>query len=84
MEAALVALGGELLVAGVLARLGRRILLPTIPLFVLAGHERGPDTSGIALVDSADRLILSTHADRIGRWIGHRPIFAELTTGGIA
>lgn len=34
---ALVALGGAFLAAAVLARLGARIGLPTIPLFMLAG-----------------------------------------------
>ena len=47
----LVALGGAFLAAGVLARLGRRIGLPTIPFFMLAGIIFGPNTPGIALVD---------------------------------
>lgn len=56
MEASLLALGGALLLAGVLGRLGRRVKLPTIPLFVLAGILFGPHTPGISLVDSADDL----------------------------
>ncbi len=56
MEASLLALGGALLLAGVLGRLGRRAKLPTIPLFVLAGILFGPHTPGISLVDSPDDL----------------------------
>ncbi len=47
--------------AGILARLGRRFRLPTIPLFVLAGIALGPHTPGISLVDSpADLGLLAT------------------------
>ncbi len=56
MEASLVALGAALLVAGLLGRMGRRIALPTIPLFVLAGLALGPHTPGLALVESPDEL----------------------------
>jgi CPA2 family monovalent cation:H+ antiporter-2 len=56
MEASLLAVGGALLLAGVLGRLGRRVKLPTIPLFVLAGIAFGPHTPGIALVESPDEL----------------------------
>ncbi len=56
MDASLVALGGALLLAGLLGRIGRRARLPTIPLFVLAGIAFGPHTPGIALVDSPDEL----------------------------
>lgn len=38
----LVALGGAFLAAGLLARAGRRIGLPTIPLFIIAGILFGP------------------------------------------
>ena len=41
---ALVALGGAFLAAGLLARIGRRIELPTIPLFMVAGIIFGPET----------------------------------------
>jgi monovalent cation:H+ antiporter-2, CPA2 family len=53
---ALVALGGAFLAAAVLARLGVRIGLPTIPLFMLAGAVFGPHTPGIALVGDPDEL----------------------------
>ncbi|MGN9914722.1 cation:proton antiporter [Phytohabitans sp. LJ34] len=55
---ALVALGGAFLAAAVLARLGARIGLPTIPLFMLAGVVFGPHTPGIALVENPDDLAL--------------------------
>lgn len=46
----LLALGGAFLAAGLLARLGAKIGLPTIPLFILAGVLLGPHTPGLALV----------------------------------
>lgn len=54
----LVAIGGALLAAGLLARLGRRIGLPTIPFFMAAGIIFGPNTPGIALVDDPHDLEL--------------------------
>lgn len=57
----LVALGAALLVAGVLARAGRRFGLPTIPLFMAAGILTGPFTPGPVLVrDPADLGLLTT------------------------
>ncbi|WP_126642512.1 cation:proton antiporter [Embleya hyalina] len=55
---ALIALGGAFLAAGILARAGARIGLPTIPLFMLAGILFGPNTPGIALVDNPADLKL--------------------------
>jgi CPA2 family monovalent cation:H+ antiporter-2 len=54
----LVALGGALLAAGLLARLGRRGGLPTIPLFMIAGVVLGPHTGGIDLVEHPEDLEL--------------------------
>lgn len=54
----LVAIGGALLAAGLLARVGRRIGLPTIPFFMAAGIIFGPNTPGIALVDDPHDLEL--------------------------
>jgi len=54
----LVALGGALLAAGLLARAGRRIGLPTIPLFMIAGVAFGPHTPGVSLVDDPRSLEL--------------------------
>src|SRR5207302_10831757 len=52
----LVALGGALLAAGVLARAGRRFGLPTIPLFLVAGILTGPHTPGPVLVRDPGQL----------------------------
>ncbi|MCZ0972423.1 cation:proton antiporter [Streptomyces noursei] len=53
-------MGGAFLAAAVLARLGGRIGLPTIPLFILAGILLGPNTPGIVLVaDPHDLEMLS-------------------------
>ncbi|MFF3015718.1 cation:proton antiporter [Streptomyces sp. NPDC057939] len=49
----LLAMGGAFLAAAFLARLGRRIGLPTIPLFMLAGILLGPHTPGPVLVQDA-------------------------------
>jgi len=57
----LVALGGALLVAAALARTGRRVRLPTIPLFMTAGILSGPHTPGPVLFrDPADIGLLAT------------------------
>ncbi|MFI5953360.1 cation:proton antiporter [Cryptosporangium sp. NPDC051539] len=57
----LLALGGAFLAAGILARLGAKIGLPTIPLFILAGVLLGPHTPGLALVsDPSEFTLLST------------------------
>jgi monovalent cation:H+ antiporter-2, CPA2 family len=52
----LLALGGAFLAAGFLARLGSRIGLPTIPLFMLAGILLGPNTPGLVVVNDPDDL----------------------------
>ncbi|WFB82181.1 MULTISPECIES: cation:proton antiporter [Streptomyces] len=49
----LLAMGGAFLAAALLARLGGRIGLPTIPLFMLAGILLGPHTPGLVLVEDA-------------------------------
>ena len=54
----LVALGGAFLAAGLVARLGRRIGLPTIPLFMVAGIVFGPHTPGVELVEDPAELAL--------------------------
>ena len=46
MHANLIGLGALILVAGLLARFGRRIGLPTVPFFMLAGILLGPSTGG--------------------------------------
>ncbi|MEU6392736.1 cation:proton antiporter [Streptomyces sp. NPDC046939] len=49
-------MGGAFLAAAVLARLGGRIGLPTIPLFILAGILLGPHTPGVVLVSDPHEL----------------------------
>jgi CPA2 family monovalent cation:H+ antiporter-2 len=46
VHANLVGLGALILLAGLLARFGRRIGLPTVPFFMLAGILLGPSTGG--------------------------------------
>jgi K+:H+ antiporter subunit KhtU len=58
MGSSLVAIGAALLAASVLGRLGRRIGLPTIPLFMLAGLVFGPNTPGLDFVHDPDQLAL--------------------------
>lgn len=58
MGEALVAIGGSFLAAGLLARLGRRAGLPTIPLFMVAGIMFGPFTPGLVLVEHPEDLAL--------------------------
>ncbi|MEV3973242.1 cation:proton antiporter [Streptomyces sp. NPDC050698] len=48
---ALLAMGGAFLAAALFARLGGRIGLPTIPLFMLAGILLGPHTPGPVIVE---------------------------------
>jgi K+:H+ antiporter subunit KhtU len=61
VDEALVALGAALLAAGILARIGRRLELPTIPLFMLAGIIFGPNTPGLSIVsDPAELDLLAT------------------------
>jgi CPA2 family monovalent cation:H+ antiporter-2 len=50
------ALGGAFLAAGLMARLGRRFGLPTIPLFMAAGIIFGPQTPGIVLIEEPGSL----------------------------
>lgn len=54
----LVALGGAFLAAGLVARFGRHIGLPTIPLFMLAGVVFGPHTPGVSLLEDPRDLEL--------------------------
>jgi CPA2 family monovalent cation:H+ antiporter-2 len=54
----LIALGGAFLAAGLMARIGRRFGLPTIPLFMAAGIIFGPQTPGIVLIEQPGELSL--------------------------
>jgi hypothetical protein len=54
----LIALGGSFLAAGLIARAGTHIGLPTIPLFMVAGIALGPHTPGLELAPSGEELEL--------------------------
>lgn len=58
MDNELAVLGGALIVAGLFARFGRRIGLPTIPFFIVAGIIFGPETPGIVLLEDPHELEL--------------------------
>ncbi|WBB59328.1 cation:proton antiporter [Streptomyces sp. WMMC500] len=53
-------MGGAFMAAAILARIGSRIGLPTIPLFILAGILLGPNTPGIVLVEDPHDLEMLT------------------------
>jgi monovalent cation:H+ antiporter-2, CPA2 family len=55
---ALIGIGGAFLAAGILARLGRRVGLPTIPFFMAAGILFGPNTPGLVVIDHPEELEL--------------------------
>ncbi len=52
----LLAMGGAFVATAFLARLGGRIGLPTIPLFILAGILLGPNTPGFVLLEDQHDL----------------------------
>jgi CPA2 family monovalent cation:H+ antiporter-2 len=54
----LVGIGGAFLAAGLFGRLGRRIGLPTIPFFMVAGILFGPHTPGLVVVEHPEQLEL--------------------------
>lgn len=58
MDNELAVVGAALLLAGIFARVGRRLGLPTIPFFIVAGIVFGPHTPGFALVDDPDEIHL--------------------------
>ena len=58
MADTLVAVGGALLGAAVLARVGRRVGLPTIPFFMVGRHPLGPYTPGPVVVEHPEDLEL--------------------------
>jgi len=58
MENSLIALGGAFLASALLARAGRKVGLPTIPLFMAAGIIFGPNTPGISLIDHPEDVEL--------------------------
>src|SRR5688572_8822055 len=58
MESELAVLGAALLLAGLFARFGRRIGLPTIPFFIVAGIVFGPQTPGIVVLEDPHEIEL--------------------------
>jgi CPA2 family monovalent cation:H+ antiporter-2 len=58
MDNELAVLGAALLLAGLFARFGRRVGLPTIPFFIVAGIIFGPQTPGIVVLEHPDELHL--------------------------
>ncbi|MGD9696230.1 MAG: cation:proton antiporter [Thermoleophilia bacterium] len=56
MDLELIVLGAALLLAGLFARGGRRLGLPTIPFFIAAGIVFGPETPGIVLLDEPEAI----------------------------
>jgi CPA2 family monovalent cation:H+ antiporter-2 len=54
----LVAIGGAFLAAALCARLGRRVGLPTIPFFMVAGLIFGPNTAGPVVIEHPEDLEL--------------------------
>jgi len=56
MHADLIGLGAAVLLAGLLARGGRRVGLPTIPCYMLTGILLGPGTPGPVLVEHPEDL----------------------------
>lgn len=56
MHVDLVGLGAVVLLAGLLARLGRRVGLPSIPCYMLVGILFGPGTPGPVLVEHPEDL----------------------------
>ena len=58
MENELAVLGAALLLAGLFARVGRRLGLPTIPFFIVAGIIFGPNTPGVVVLEDPDAIHL--------------------------
>jgi len=56
VENELAILGAALLVAGIFARFGRKVGLPSIPFFIVAGIVFGPHTPGAVILDDPDSI----------------------------
>ncbi len=80
----LIVLGLAFLLAGLLARVGRRIGLPTIPLFVGAGMLAGPNTPGPVLFAHPEDLELLAAFGLIFLlfYLGVEFSMDDLTSGG--
>ena len=80
----LVILGIAFLLAGLLAKAGRRFGLPTIPLFMVAGIIVGPNTPGPALFNHPEELELLAAFGLIFLlfYLGIEFSIDDLTSGG--
>ena len=58
MDSELAVLGAALLLAGLFARLGQRLGLPTIPFFIVAGIVFGPNTPGVVVLEDPEEIHL--------------------------
>ncbi|GAA1864691.1 cation:proton antiporter domain-containing protein [Asanoa iriomotensis] len=58
MHVDLIGIGALVLIAGLLARAGRRFGMPTVPFYMLAGILLGPATPGPVLVEHPEDLAL--------------------------
>ena len=58
MDSELAVLGAALLLAGLFARVGRRLGLPTIPFFIAAGIIFGPQTPGVVVLEDPEEIHL--------------------------
>jgi CPA2 family monovalent cation:H+ antiporter-2 len=58
MGDALIGIGGAFLAAGIFARFARRLGLPTIPFFMVAGILFGPRTPGLVVIEHPEQLEL--------------------------
>lgn len=58
MDNELAVLGAALLLAGMFARLGLRLGLPTIPFFIVAGIVFGPHTPGVVVLEDPEEIYL--------------------------
>src|SRR5690242_4389881 len=58
MDNELAVLGAALLLAGLFARAGRRLGLPTIPFFIVAGIVFGPNTPGLVVLEDPEAIHL--------------------------
>ena len=54
----LAVVGAALLLAGLFARVGRRLGLPTIPFFIVAGIAFGPNTPGVVVLEDPEAIHL--------------------------
>jgi CPA2 family monovalent cation:H+ antiporter-2 len=80
----LLVLGAAFLIAGLVARAGHRIGLPTIPLFIAAGIVLGPNTPGPVLIEHPEDLALLASFGLIFLlfYLGVELSIDDLTSGG--